>query len=292
VAITDCRSLLFVPGNRPERVAKAFACGADVVIIDLEDSVPAQDKRAAREAAATAVERPHAVFVRVNGFEAPDCYEDLLSVVRPGLGAVVLPKAESAAQLATLDWLIAQLERQRGMPAGGVALVPLVETARGVESLAALAGATPRVRRLSFGVADYSLDLGLQPGPGEPELAYIRARLVHCSRAAGLEPPLDSVVVEVRDPVRFRDSASRARALGMGGKLCIHPDQVPVANEVFSPTPAELERARAIVAAFDAATGRGEAAITVGGEFVDAPVVERARRLLTRAGAPDGGKKA
>lgn len=280
------RSMLFVPGNHSRRVYKAFECGADAVIIDLEDAVPASDKEAARQTAATAVDGEYqaAAFVRVNAFDNPACYDDVLAVVRPRLAGIVLPKAETAEQLLTLDWLIGQMERRQGMAPGTVELVPLVETARGVEALTAMASATPRVRRLSFGIADYSLDLRLQPDPEEAALAYIRARLVHCSRAAGLDPPVDSVVVEVRDAERFRDSARRARALGMGGKLCLHPDQVPAANDLFRPSPAELERARAVVAGYESALARGEAAAMVLGEFVDAPVAARARRLLQAAG--------
>lgn len=274
------RSLLFVPGDQPRRIDKALASAADAVIIDLEDAVPREGKDAARAAAAGALGRRQGVFVRVNGFDDPACLDDLEALIRPGLAGIVLPKAESAGQLATLDWVIGRLEARRGLQAGTVELLPLVETARGVEALPALARAQ-RVRRLSFGVADYSLDLGLQPDANEDSLAYIRARLVHCSRAAGLDPPLDSVVVEVRDLERFRDSAQRARRLGLAGKLCIHPDQVPVANEVFSPTASEVERALAVLAAWDGAQKRGEAVATAGGEFIDAPVVARARRVLS-----------
>jgi citrate lyase subunit beta/citryl-CoA lyase len=279
------RSLLFVPGDQEGRFDKAFASGADAVIIDLEDAVAAGRKALAREAVARALDRGCgiSVFVRVNAFLGTDCYEDLLAVVRPGLAGLVLPKAEAGDALRTLDWVVGQLERQRGLQSGSIELLPLIETARGAEAMPEVALATPRVRRLSFGVADYSLDLGLERSPDEAGIAYLRAQMVQCSRAAGLEPPVDSVVVEVRDEARFRESASRARALGMRGKLCLHPAQVPLANEVFAPAPEDIERARTIVAAFDAASRTGVAALTVGGEFVDAPVAERARRLLAWA---------
>lgn len=280
------RSMLFVPGNHPRRLAKAFDCGADAVIIDLEDAVPASDKAAARIAAAEAVaaSRDVAACVRVNAWASPDWRADLAAVVGPGLAAVVLPKTETAEELIAVDAGIAALETERGMAAGSVGLLPLIESARGVESLGAIAGACPRIRRLSFGVADYSLDLGLLPSPDEAELDYIRARLAHASRAAGLQAPIDSVVVEIRDPGRFRASATRGRSFGMAGKLCIHPDQVPLANEIFSPTAAEVEHARAVVSGFESARAAGTAVVTVGGEFVDAPVVERARRVLAMAG--------
>ena len=280
------RSFLFVPGHQARRIAKALDSPADAVIIDLEDAVPPAEKEAARAnaAAALADRGAPAVFVRVNGAGDSGCLDDVLALTRPGLAGIVLPKAESAAQLHALDWALSQLEPRHGLTPGTVELLPLVESARGVEDAPEIATATGRVHRLAYGVADYSLDLGLQPDPGEAGLAYLRARLVHASRAAGREPPIDSVVVEIRDLERLRESALRARALGLGGKLCLHPDQVPVVNEVFGPTAEELARARAIVAAYDAARERGEAAVTVEGACVDAPVAEKARILLAGAG--------
>lgn len=280
------RSLLFVPGHHPARIGKALASAADAAIIDLEDAVPASEKGTARDnaAAALADRGEAAVFVRINGFTGGDCLLDLEAVVRTGLAGVILPKAESAAQLQVLDWALGQLEAQRGLPAGGIELLPLLESARGVEDATRLAGAATRVRRLSYGVADYSLDLGIEPDADESQLAYLRARLVHASRAAGLAAPVDSVVVEIRDRERLRQSSLRARSMGFGGKLCLHPDQVTVVNEVFRPSQAELAHARAVVEAFDAARERGEAAITVDGAFVDAPVAARARRLVQDAG--------
>ena len=280
------RSFLFVPGHQARRIAKALDSPADAVIIDLEDAVPPAEKEAARANAAAALADRGApvVFVRVNGAGDSGCLDDVLALTRPGLAGIVLPKADSAAQLHALDWALSQLEPRHGLTPATVELLPLVESARGVEDAPEIATATGRVRRLAYGVADYSLDLGLQPDPGEAGLAYRRARLVHASRAAGREPPIDSVVVEIRDLERLRESALRARALGLGGKLCLHPDQVPVVNEVFGPTAEELARARAIVAAYDAARERGEAAVTVEGAFVDAPVAEKARILLAGAG--------
>lgn len=280
------RSFLFVPGHQVRRITKALDSAADAVIIDLEDAVPPAEKPAARENAASALgdRGAPAVFVRVNGAPDPGCLDDLLEVVRPGLAGIVLPKAESAAQLQAVDWAIGQIELRQGLPPGAIELVPLVESARGVEDARVLAGSAPRLRRMTYGVADYSLDVGLQPDPQEAGLAYLRARLVHASRACGLEAPVDSVVVEIRDPRRLRESATRARMMGFGGKLCLHPDQVPVVNEVYGPTAEEIDRARAVVAAYDGARARGEAAVTVQGCFVDAPVAEKARKLLQQGG--------
>jgi citrate lyase subunit beta/citryl-CoA lyase len=279
------RSLLFAPGNHARRREKAFECGADAVILDLEDAVPPGEKAEARRsvAAAIAAPRPCQAWVRVNGVDTPWCWGDLDALVRAGLDGIVVPKVEDPSALRTLDWVISQLERERGLAPGGIELLALLETARGMAAAPAIAAACRRLTRLSYGIADYSLDLGLEPAEDEAELAPLRAALVQASRVAGLEAPVDSVVVQVRDGVRFADSARRARRAGLRGKLCLHPDQVPLANEVFSPGPGEVERARAIVAAFEAAEAGGVAAISVGGEFVDYPVVARARALLELA---------
>lgn len=279
------RSWLFTPANHPRRVEKVLQSGADVAILDLEDAVAPDEKPAARIAAAAALAQPRSplAYVRVNGVETAGCYADLLAVVVPGLDGVVLPKSEEAHELRTLDWLLTQLERERGLPPGRIDVVPLIETAVGLASLETLCTASSRVRRLAFGGADYTADLDLVWTEGEEEFAYARSRLTHCSRAAGLEPPIDTVVVQIRDHDRFRAAARRGRQLGFQGKLCIHPDQVPLANEAFAPTPAEVAQARRIVAAFAAAEAQGLASIQVDGSFVDPPVVEKARRVLALA---------
>ena len=286
------RSLLFAPGNHARRREKAFECGADAVILDLEDAVPPAEKAEARAAVAAmlAAPRPGQAWVRVNGVETPWCWADLDALVRAGLDGIVVPKVEEPGQLRIIDWAVSQLERERGLAPGRLQLMALIETARGVAAAPAIATACSRLSRLSYGIADYSLDVGLEPSDDEAELAWVRAALVQASRVAGLEPPVDSVVIQVRDGERFRASAQRARRAGLRGKLCLHPDQVPLANEVFSPAPEELERARAIVAAFEAAEQGGSAAVSVDGEFVDYPVVARARALLTLAERVSGGR--
>lgn len=280
------RSLLFAPGNHARRREKAFECGADAVILDLEDAVPQAGKADARLAVAAALAAPRQcqAWVRLNGVDTPWCWGDLDALVRAGLDGLVVPKVEDPLALRTLDWVITQLERERGLAPGGIELIALIETARGLAAAPAIASATPRLARLSYGIADYSLDVGLAPGDDEAELAPVRAALVQVSRVAGLEPPVDSVVVQVRDGGRFTASALRARRAGLRGKLCLHPDQVPLANSAFSPAPDEIERARAVVAAFEAAEAAGSAAVSVGGEFVDYPVVARARGVLALAG--------
>ncbi len=285
------RSLLFAPGNHARRVEKALALDADAVILDLEDAVAVPEKPGTRRIVAGALARPRRGrgYVRVNAMSTAWSYGDLVAVVTGGVDGVVLPKAESAEQVKAADWLIAALEREQGLPVGGIDLIPIVETALGFSNLSPIAGAGTRVARLAFGAGDFCLDLGITWSRDEQELLAYRAAFVVASRAAGIEPPLDTVWVDLRDPDGFARSAARAAALGFQGKMCIHPDQVPVANTAFTPPAAEVDRARRVIAAFEQAEREGSASIQLDGQFIDYPIVERARRVVARAAACGNG---
>ena len=276
------RSFLFAPGNHPRKVEKVFGAGADVVILDLEDAVAVAEKEATRTVVVAAMKSPRQAlgYVRVNSIESRWCIGDLEAVVGPWLDGIVLPKAESADQLRAIGERISECERRAGMKVGALDLMPIVETARGIESSAAIAGACPRVRRLAFGGGDYTTDLDLTWTPEEHELAYARARLTHGSRVAGIEPPVDTVVIQVKDVERFRRSAQNGRRMGFAGKLCIHPDQVLPCNETFTPTRAEVEQARAVIRAFEQAEAQGSASIQLDGQVIDYPIVYKAQRVL------------
>jgi citrate lyase subunit beta/citryl-CoA lyase len=276
------RSLLFVPGNHPRKVAKVFTTGADAVILDLEDAVAIAEKIATREAVAAALgsERRCLAYIRVNAMTTAFCHGDLAAVVRPGLDGIVLPKVEAPWQLKAVDWLLAALERDAGLAAGAVDLMPIIETGAGVAAVREIAAAGTRVRRLAFGAGDYAVDMNLPWTRDEAEMAHARATIAVASRAAGLEPPIDTVFADLRDPEGFAAAARRALAAGFQGKMCIHPDQVAPANTVFTPGEAEVARARKIVAAFEAAEAAGSASIQLEGQFIDYPIVERARRVL------------
>ncbi len=280
------RSVLFAPGNHERRMAKAIASNADLVVLDLEDAVPSAEKVparvAVRAALGTAGSRP--VCVRINAAGTVDAAQDLDALTGAPLHGVVVPKVESAAALAALEPLLAALEQRSGGRPGALEVMPIVETAAGILDCRSIASASPRIRRLVFGAADYTLDLDLEWTAEEEVLAFARAQLAHASRVAGLEPPVDAAILEFRDLERVRQSARNGRRFGFQGKLCLHPDQIAVCHEVFTPTAAEVERARRIVAAFAAAEARGVAAIDVGGVFVDRPVALRARAVLRRAG--------
>jgi len=286
------RSVLFAPGNHPRRAAKVLATGADVAVLDLEDAVAVGEKLAARELVAQALRGPRdcAGFVRVNAFETQWCYGDLIAIVAPTLDGVVLPKTETADQLRTIDWVISQLERERGLAAGSIDLMPIIETARGIMGLESILNATPRVRRVAFGGGDYTLDLDVQWSEDEGEFAFARGQLVHWSRAAGIEAPIDTVLLQIRDTERFARSARLARRLGFQGKLCIHPDQVAPANAAFTPTAEEVAQARSVLAAFADAERNGLASIQVGGVFVDYAIVYKAQRVITLAERANTGR--
>src|SRR5918996_427408 len=230
------RSFLFAPGNVARRVEKALTLDADAVIVDLEDSVAVAEKAATRRSVAAALERPRRPrgYVRVNAPASPFCYQDLVETIHAKVDGVVLPKVESAADLHAIDWVIWNLERGCGMAEGSIDLMPQIETAAGVQridrvvqarSLRPYKGAW-RVKRVAFGAADYSYELGLSPSLDEAELADARARVVLASRAAGLEGPIDSPWFHFKEAEAFARALTRSRRNGFQGRLCVHPDQV------------------------------------------------------------------
>ena len=260
------RSYLFVPGNRPERFAKAIAAGADAVILDLEDAVPPEGKRAARDAARQWLQNENgAAWVRVNGTDTEFFEDDVRALAGVSLGGVMLPKAESAAQLQRLAALTGASARP---------VIPLIESAAGLWNALEIARA-PQVERLAFGSIDFQLDAGVQ---GDDEaLHYARSQLVIVSRVARIAAPVDGVTVQIGDTAQLERDVARARAFGFGAKLCIHPSQIAAVMRGLAPSEAELRWARAVVDAFDRAAGN---AVRLDGKLIDLPVVERARRTL------------
>src|SRR5690606_25942217 len=270
------RSMLFVPGNNARRVEKALGLDADAVILDLEDAVAAGEKATARAAVTEALRRPRAglAYVRVNGLATEWCYGDLTTIVQPGLDGVLLPKVERAAHLHTVDWLLGALERERGLEVGTIDLMPIIETGAGLAAMPQIAGSGTRVKRVVFGAADFTLDMNLDWTRDEAELAHARAQIVLASRVAGLEPPIDTVWARLQDSEGLRASVRTSRTMGFQGRMCIHPDQISIVHEVFTPSEAEHAQARKIVAAFEEAERQGLASIRVDGQFVDYPIVE------------------
>lgn len=260
------RSYLFVPGNRPERFAKACASGADVVIVDLEDAVPDDQKAFARDAVASWVSADRPVHVRVNGTNTAWYEADVAAIVRPGVAGVVLPKAEGRGPLAALAARLPEPVR----------ILPIVETAAGVWNVLEIAS-SPKVERLAFGALDFQVDTGIT-GEDE-ELLYARSRVVLASRVASVPAPLDGVTTRLDDADALASDIRKARRLGFGGKLCIHPKQVAAINEGFLPTEWEIAWAKGVL---EAAVSPGGCAIRRDGEMIDRPVIELAKRILER----------
>jgi len=281
------RSLLFAPGNHARRVAKALTLPADGVILDLEDAVAIAEKPATRPVVVQTFATPRhgRLYVRVNALTTEWCHGDITAIVQPGLDGIILPKVEDADHLKTVDWLIAALEQERGLPRGGIDLIPIIETALGISNIDRIARSDARTKRVAFGAGDFTLDTGMTWSRDELELLPHRSACVIASRAAGLEPPMDTVWADLRDAEGFVRSAERAAALGFQGKMCIHPDQVGPTNAAFTPDEATLAQASRIVAAFDEAEAQGLASIQLDGQFIDYPIVQRARRVLAQGGA-------
>jgi citrate lyase subunit beta/citryl-CoA lyase len=281
------RSALFVPGNRPDRIDKAMVATADVVVIDLEDAVPVAEKSTARQTAAKKLGSAGdcRVLIRVNGMDTPFFKEDLDAVLVPGLYGLMVPKLEDDQAIPQLHELMRALETRRQL--GPVPVLALIESARAVAGIHRILQAPtdpPRLQALAFGAADYTSDLGIAITGDGQELAYPRARLAVASRAAGLLPPLDTpFMLDLKDLQALEADALRAKQLGFGGKLCIHPNQIEIVNRTFSPRPEEVRQAEAVVSAFEEAQDKGVGAIQVDGKFIDKPVVERARQLLRLA---------
>lgn len=283
------RSLLFCPANEPRKVARLTQSGADAVVLDLEDAVADAHKIAARSAARAALPTLAGVTrcVRVNSFETGLTAGDVAAVVCSELDAIVLPKAETAQDLRRLDRLIARAEAASGVRPGAVRVIAIVETCAGIAAAAELAAAGARLCRFVFGAGDLATDLDLPTIRGDfaPALAYGRAKIVYDARAAGLPPPVDGPYLRVRDLEGLARDSAVARALGHGGRLCLHPDQVPVVNRIFAPDADEVAFARKVVAAFAEAERAGSASIMVEGVFVDYPIVYKAQRIIARADA-------
>ena len=272
------RSLLFVPGDNPSKLAKSRSAAADALVLDWEDAVLPQDKPKAR-ALATEFLRSRAglatpILVRVNPVASTCFEEDAVAFAGCVPDGIVLSKCRSADNVRRLE----QILGERG-PAATCLVFPMVESAEGLLNAHAIAKSSTRVAALLFGAEDFSADVGIRPTEGEWELLYARSALVTAARAAGLDS-IDSPYLEFRNTEEVRASAQRARNLGFTGKLAIHPAQVQVLNEVFSPSESEIEEARRILSAYSSsATG----VTVVAGRMVDEAVARKARQTLRLA---------
>ena len=287
------RSLMFVPGHRERMVQRALGLGdfghsdLDVALLDLEDGVPPSSKDEARRLVADVLGRvaPGVAgpmrFVRIRRALSDDGVGDLDAIVRPGLAGIMAPKVGRADEV---EWLVGELdarERDARIPHGTIRIIPSIESAAALVEAPRIARAADRVIGLAFGSEDFASDLGL-PTKREGEAAdllYARSATVVAAASAG-KLAFDGIWPDIEDAAGLRADSLRARRLGFSGKTLIHPNQIAVANEVFSPSAAEVEEARRVVRAFDDALAREHGAVALDGQMLDAPVVDRARRVL------------
>jgi len=278
------RSVLFVPGDDPQKSVKAYSTGADAVIFDWEDAVAFERKNAAREITKEILQKfpaPVTTFVRVNDVFSPYIYKDLLAVVELPVDAIMLAKTEAAEDIRRVDWLLGLLEKESNQEPGRLFIVPFIESARGIEKAEEIASACPRVWCLAFGGNDYTMEIGAGYSQQGTEKFYARCRLINASRSAGIEPPLDTVNPNFKDIMDFQEEVKRVKQLGFQGKLVIHPAQVAPANEALSPSKDEIAWAKKVIEVFAQAREKGLGVIQMDGKMIELPVFRRAQQILS-----------
>jgi citrate lyase subunit beta/citryl-CoA lyase len=280
------RTLLYVPGDRPDRIEKAFGAAPHGVIVDLEDSVAASRKQEARDSTARALRaRPgpgRVLAVRINAADTGLAEDDVdaLEPVLRGIDLIVVPMS-SVAGVRHVAALLGRAEARAGLPPGQVRVIPLVETAAGICDARSIAEADDRIHTLAFGPADLARELGVTPTADGTELLFARSQLVLAAAAAGRHRPIDGPHLDLDDTDGLVRSAALARRLGFGGKQVIHPRQIEAVAAAFTPSANELDWARRVDRAFGEAEAAGVSSIRLDdGTFVDQPIARRARALL------------
>lgn len=285
------RSLIFVPGNRPNMLERALDFEADIIMVDLEDSVPPAEKVAARDVAAEWVPKLHQagqrVMVRCNALDTGFTQAELAAVISQDLYGFSVGKTESAWDLQEIDRIAANLEGRAGLEKGGLKLIPWIESARAMVNINEMASALGRTIALAFGAEDFTNDMGIQRTDEGDEVYHPRCAVAIAARAAGLAS-LDSPYVAFRSPEGLREDAAAARRMGYTGKFAIHPAQVSTINELFSPLPDDVAYARRVMEAWHEAEAGGRGSLALDGKMVDVPVVKRAQNLLALVDEIDG----
>ena len=281
--MTRLRSLLFVPGNQAKMLAKAESVAADVVVPDLEDSVPDAEKANARAMTASVLPQLAAkkalVVPRVNSLGTPWLEDDLAAVVGPGVYGVSVGKIDEPDDIDEISTLLTRLERRSNLAIGSVKLIPWIETAKAIVHCYAICRASERIVAAAFGAEDLAHSMGTARSDDETQHLYARSAVCVATRAAGVAA-LETPYFKLRDPEGLRTTSAGARELGFKGRFAIHPEQIDTINECFSPSPAEIEHARRVIAAYEDAERQGRASTSLDGEVIDVPVVKRARALL------------
>jgi len=289
------RSWMFVPGHRQRMIDKALGLNADAIMLDIEDGVAPNEKDTARHLIGEALGQAKAPnsparFVRINAIGHARMDADLDAVVRPGLEGLVLPKVETVDEVRKVDAILTEREPKLKMPAGGVKLLIAIESPRGLLNAAPIAVCSARVCGLMFGAEDFGRELGLPTSrEGEArDMIYARSAMVIAAASAHVQA-VDGVWVDLKDGEGLIGFARQSRQLGFSAMSLIHPSQIDPINTLFSPTPEEIDYAQRVVNAFEEANARGDGSIAFGGQLIDRPIVERARRTLEMAKLLDIG---
>ena len=279
------RSMLFVPGNQPERICKARQSGADGIILDLEDGVALSEKGTARRCVRQALDEVAvggcSMFIRINSIhEHGD--EDLDVAVCPGVDGVMIPKCHGVRDVLEVVHLIAEIEHKNGIEPNTTRIFPMIESARTVIELPKIAVASRRIAALILGAEDWCLDMGIARTKEGRELDFVRWNVTVCAHACGLLA-MDTPFADFRDAEGLRADSETARRMGFSGKLAIHPSQLATIHDVFAPSAAEIASASALLSAFTEAEARGEGVLNFNGRMVDRPIADRAREVLANA---------
>ncbi len=280
------RSLVFVPGNRANMLERAKEFPADIIMVDLEDSVPPEEKANARNLAIEWVPKlralGHRVMVRVNSLDTGLTRDELTAVVSPDLAGISLGKVESPQDVRDVASILTSLERSVGIEPGQVKIIPWIENARALVGAYQIATASDRIVGIAFGGEDYTDDMGLERTDTGEEIYFPRATVAVAARAARVAS-LDSPYVLFRNSDGLRADAGQARKLGFTGKFAIHPAQIDIINELFSPSDEELAYAQKVVDAWNEAEAQGRGSADLDGRMIDVPVIKRAQNLLALA---------
>ena len=277
------RSLLFVPGNRDDMLQKSLQLQPDVLVPDMEDSVPLSEKQTARDCVNKFLlsinDRSRKLIPRINSLNTGLLEEDLIAVVGNGILGVSVGKIDSPWEISQISKILESLERKVSVPVGSTKLIPWIETARGVANAVGICHSSSRILGVAFGAEDFTADMAIPRTEDGQELMFARTAVAIAARSARIEA-LDTPYVNFRDLDGLKRESLLARGLGYRGKFAIHPGQIDVVNNSFSPSPDEVNYARAVINAIQEAELEGKGATSLDGKMIDAPVVERARKLL------------
>lgn len=279
------RSLLYIPGSSLKMIGKAAALNPDAVIFDLEDAVSVSEKDQARENVTAAlpalVGGRKEIIVRINGMDTLWGFHDLMAVIPQKPDAIILPKADEKAIIAC-DLTMGAIERSLGMKAGAVKLIPLFETTYAIANAYQVLGAAARIDGVQLGAEDLTKEQEISRTPGGSEILYARQQLAMAARARQIDI-IDTPFTGIRDVDGLQADSALAKRIGFTGKTCIHPAHIDMINEIFSPSEQEIENARGIIATLDEAVAAGRGACMYQGKMIDAPIAERAHRILVKA---------